>query len=147
MLTQKVITLISLLILATSLLLYGCQERERMAQAADAPVADVQSVTPPVPVDEPTVAPEATSHSSDWESGRKLYRLYCAACHGDEGEGIADVGSAVNTAEIAGRDSAELEQLINNGIVDTTMVPYAGVLDREAVRSLTIYLQHMSETP
>ncbi len=75
------------------------------------------------------------------EQGAVIYEENCAACHGEQGEGIQELGGP-NLADqiwLYGGGKAEVIQQISvpqQGV----MPPWIGRLDEETVKSLTIYV-------
>ncbi len=76
--------------------------------------------------------------------GNTLYEEQCVACHGEQGEGIAELG-APNLADqiwLYGETPEQIaEQIINprHGV----MPPWIGRLDQETIKILTVYVHSL----
>ena len=75
------------------------------------------------------------------EAGASIFAEQCAACHGEEGTGLAELGAPDLTDQIwlYGGSKAEIVAQIHDprhGV----MPPWAGRLDPETIKSLTIYV-------
>ncbi|MEM9627530.1 MAG: cytochrome-c oxidase, cbb3-type subunit III [Pseudomonadota bacterium] len=75
------------------------------------------------------------------EQGAVIYEENCAACHGEQGEGIVELG-APNLADqiwLYGGSEEEVIQQISNPQLGV-MPPWIGRLDEETIKSLTVYV-------
>ena len=78
---------------------------------------------------------------ADIEYGRSVYREQCAACHGEDGAGVAGVDLRGGRLRRAALDR-ELIQLIRNGIPGTGML--AIDLDTAEMTGIVAYLRNMT---
>ena len=75
------------------------------------------------------------------EEGRALFEENCAACHGEQGEGIQELGGP-NLADqiwLYGGSEAEVAQQISAPQLGV-MPPWINRLDEETIKSLTVYV-------
>lgn len=90
--------------------------------------------------------------------GRELYGQYCAACHGDFGEGginpanTNDIIAPISTSEyLKTRDDYTLTEIIAQGQPNFGMAPfsfaYGGLLDNEEIESLVAYIRSWEDDP
>ncbi len=80
-------------------------------------------------------------------SGRAEYDLHCAACHGDEGEGITAV-SLNNPEFLASAADAQIRIAITNGRRGTPMPAYRELLAEDAIDDLVALIRSwMREAP
>jgi cytochrome c oxidase cbb3-type subunit 3 len=75
------------------------------------------------------------------EQGSVIYEENCAACHGEQGEGIPELGAPNLSDQIwlYGGSETEVIQQISNPQLGV-MPPWVGRLDEETVKSLTVYV-------
>ena len=73
--------------------------------------------------------------------GRALYEENCAACHGEQGEGIQELGGPTLADQIwlYGGSEAEVIQQISAPQLGV-MPPWIDRLDEETIKSLTVYV-------
>lgn len=82
-------------------------------------------------------------------AGREIYRVYCAGCHGMEGNGAGAVGHLLwpeprnftDTAWMAKRSDAYLLDVIGRGKPGTAMLGYDGLLTAEEQALVLYYLK------
>jgi len=85
--------------------------------------------------------------------GRAHYELYCALCHGVEGEGnLSPRANALNNSDFLATASDEfLYMAITQGRPGTKMSPFGaaffGPLDNEMVQDLIAFIRHWSDDP
>jgi len=92
-----------------------------------------------------TVPPTQTSYLA----GREIYRLYCAGCHGMEGNGAGPVGHLLwpeprdftDTAWMRKRSDAYLLEVIGRGKPGTAMPGYDGLLTAREQALVLYYLK------
>jgi mono/diheme cytochrome c family protein len=75
----------------------------------------------------------------------ELYQTYCAACHGQQGEGT-NIAVALNTPDVRSRDHATLVQTISEGVPGTAMPAWQRVLEPQQIDELATYLQNWGGT-
>jgi putative heme-binding domain-containing protein len=87
--------------------------------------------------------------SADIEDGGRLYRAYCTACHGPDGNAIrgADLskGKFRRTSTPAGSES-ELVAIMEKGIPGTAMTPNESLNDFQAA-TIVAYLRSIAANP
>jgi mono/diheme cytochrome c family protein len=86
--------------------------------------------------------------TADLEAGKKIYSLYCAACHQNNGTGVAENGvrmAANYTLEDGplARSDEELLQIIQSGKTGNigSMPAWRGILSAEKQRDVLAYLR------
>ena len=81
---------------------------------------------------------------ADVAKGKKVYADNCAACHGDAGKGMPEVGAPNLTDKIwlYGSDEATLVETITNGRAGV-MPAWVGRLDPTTVKALTVYVHSL----
>jgi cytochrome c oxidase cbb3-type subunit 3 len=90
-----------------------------------------------------------TAAQLDLSVGEQIYRQYCVACHGDKGDGQTSVGRHLappprdftRSAEMATFTDADLGQAILRGVPGTAMAPWEGVLTKEDVRRVLLFIR------
>ena len=85
------------------------------------------------------------------ERGEELYADHCASCHGDEGEGIPNVGSVLNSKGfLEMRDDEALRAATHDGLPNTMMPAYAqakgGPLRDNQIEDLVAFMRDWEET-
>lgn len=86
---------------------------------------------------------------SSYLAGREIYRVYCAGCHGVEGNGAGAVGHLLwpeprdftDTAWMRKRSDAYLLEVIGRGKPGTAMMGYDGLLADEEQALVLYYLK------
>jgi cytochrome c oxidase cbb3-type subunit 3 len=81
---------------------------------------------------------------TDLAAGKKIFAENCAVCHGDDGKGKADLGSANLTDRIwlYGSDEATIIETITNGR-GGVMPAWSGRLDPITLKALTVYVHSL----
>ena len=69
-----------------------------------------------------------------------LYRTYCAACHGPDGEGLRALYPALTDSEYTDQKLTKLPCLIVNGAGKTVVMPAFPQLQIAEITNLIIYL-------
>jgi mono/diheme cytochrome c family protein len=69
-----------------------------------------------------------------------MYRTYCAACHGDNGQGTP-AAVALNTSAVREMQQSELEAIIRSGVPGTAMAGWQRVLTPQQTSELASYVQ------
>jgi cytochrome c oxidase cbb3-type subunit III len=91
----------------------------------------------------------------DVRVGEQIYRQHCVACHGEHGDGRTSVGAHLvppprdftRTREMAAIGDAELAQAIMHGVPGTAMAPWEGVLNKEDVRRVMLFIRRSFPRP
>jgi putative heme-binding domain-containing protein len=87
--------------------------------------------------------------AADIEDGGRLYRMYCTACHGPDGDTLpkADLsqGKFTRTATPAGTED-ELVKIMEKGIPGTAMGPLESINDFQAA-TIVAYLRSIAANP
>jgi mono/diheme cytochrome c family protein len=100
-------------------------------------------------------APGTTPAQLDVRVGEQIYRQHCVACHGEQGDGRTAVGAHLappprdftRTREMAAIGDAELAQAILHGVPGTAMAPWEGVLNKEDVRRVMLFIRRSFPRP
>jgi cytochrome c oxidase cbb3-type subunit 3 len=81
---------------------------------------------------------------ADLVKGKKIFADNCAACHGDAGKGMPEVGAPNLTDKIwlYGSDTASVENRINVG-GGGVMPAWADRLDANTIKALTVYVHSL----
>lgn len=90
-----------------------------------------------------------TTAQLDLRVGEQIYRQHCIACHGERGDGRTPLGQQLlppprdftRSAEMASVGDAELTQAISRGRQGTAMAAWDGVLNKEDVRRLILFIR------
>jgi len=94
--------------------------------------------------------PEGTTPAQlDMLVGQQIYRQQCVACHGENGDARTPLGQQLvprprdftNTREMAALSDDQLVHAIRRGVSGTAMAPWEGVLNREDVRRVALYIR------
>ncbi|NPA26891.1 MAG: c-type cytochrome [Chloroflexi bacterium] len=102
---------------------------------------DATATMPPTPSATTTTSSPATTPTAlDLEQAQSLYSLYCAVCHGPQGEGTA-AAPALNTERIQTMDPEALYRLIAEGVPRTAMQAWLGPLREDEIWALVALLQ------
>lgn len=102
---------------------------------------------------EPTEAPHVPPKRASYLAGREIYRVYCAGCHGMEGNGAGPVGHLLwpeprdftDTAWMSKRSEAYLLNVIRRGKPGTAMPGYDGLLPAEEQALVLYYLKFYTD--
>jgi cytochrome c oxidase cbb3-type subunit 3 len=85
-----------------------------------------------------------TDKAADLNAGAKVFADNCAACHGDKGQGMQDLG-APNLSDkiwLFGSDKATIVEGLNNGR-GGVMPTWHGRLDDTTIKALTLYVHSL----
>ncbi|NBJ13438.1 cytochrome-c oxidase, cbb3-type subunit III [Microvirga arsenatis] len=82
--------------------------------------------------------------SADLKAGAKVYADNCAACHGDKGQGMQELGAPNLTDKIwlFGSDKATIMEGLHNGR-GGVMPAWHGRLDDTTIKALTLYVHSL----
>src|SRR5574341_238743 len=102
----------------------------------------IRALTQPLPAG-------MTSAELDLRVGEQIYQQYCLACHGEKGDGQTQVGRHLappprdftRTADMASASDSDLGQAIMRGIPGTAMAPWEGVLSKDDVRRVVLFIR------
>jgi cytochrome c553 len=102
--------------------------------------AVLQTTAAPVsPTEEPTAAVPV---AGDATNGATVYATYCAACHGDQGQGTALAEEPLSSAEfLDSRSDDDLRQAIADGVPDTTMPSYSDELSTVDIADILAFFR------
>ncbi|MCB1538828.1 MAG: cytochrome-c oxidase, cbb3-type subunit III [Rhodospirillales bacterium] len=83
-------------------------------------------------------------HEADYAKGKDVFEANCTACHGPDGKGMRDMGSANLTDKIwlYGGDRQTIYQTVYNGR-GGVMPAWGERLDPETIKELTIYVHQL----
>jgi mono/diheme cytochrome c family protein len=81
--------------------------------------------------------------------GEQIYKQNCAGCHGDKGDGQTTIGRQImphprnftDPDEMANLGDKEIAQAISRGVAGSSMAPWEGVLNKEDIRRVTVYIR------
>lgn len=90
-----------------------------------------------------------TGADLDLRVGGQIYHQYCVACHGEKGDGQTALGKHLappprdftRTAQMASITDSDLGQAIMRGVPGTGMAPWEGVLNKEDVRRVVLFIR------
>jgi mono/diheme cytochrome c family protein len=85
----------------------------------------------------------------DVQVGDQIYHQQCVACHGENGDARTPLGQQLDphprdftkVEEMAALSDERLAKSILHGVSGTAMAPWEGVLNREDVRRVTLYIR------
>ena len=85
----------------------------------------------------------------DFLVGKEIYQRYCTGCHGEQGNGQTILGRQLlphpcdftSSVEMMSKDDQQLAQSIRRGIHRTAMAPWEGVLNKEDVRRVILFIR------
>lgn len=85
-----------------------------------------------------------TEKGVDLAAGAKIFAENCAACHGDQGQGMQEMGAPNLTDQIwlFGSDKAAIMEGLNNGR-GGVMPAWHGRLDDTTIKALTLYVHSL----
>jgi mono/diheme cytochrome c family protein len=115
------------------------------AQSSSRRRAEAAKMTNPVPVSDESI-----------DLGRRVYWSECVACHGELADGDSKMSysldpvppSLVDAETKYGNTDGEMFVVIRDGVKDTSMKPYAGLLTEPQMWSVINFLHSLaSQTP
>lgn len=85
----------------------------------------------------------------DFLVGKTIYQRYCVGCHGEQGNGQTVLGRQLlphprdftSPVDMESRDDQQLAHSIMRGIHGTAMAPWEGVLNKEDVRRVIVFVR------
>ena len=85
----------------------------------------------------------------DFLVGKQIYQLYCVGCHGERGNGQTVLGRQLrphprdftSPAEMKSKDDQQLAQSVVRGIHGTAMSPWEGLLNKDDVRRVIVFIR------
>jgi cytochrome c oxidase cbb3-type subunit 3 len=91
----------------------------------------------------------------DVRVGEQIYKQSCIACHGEEGNGHTALGGHLappprdftNAKDMASLGDSEMAQAILHGVAGTAMAPWEGVLNKDDVRRVMLYIRQSFPHP
>ena len=75
-------------------------------------------------------------------SGRKVYRQFCAVCHGPRGQG-SPLGKPLNAGEALALTDAEMFDAVSKGRPDEGMMAFGAGLSRAEIERVTEYVRKL----
>lgn len=80
------------------------------------------------------------------EAGRSVYAMYCAACHGDLGQGVIGP-NLTDSFWIHGKGQlADIAHVVATGVADKGMPPWEAVLKPEEFKGVTFFVASLKGT-
>ncbi len=80
---------------------------------------------------------------ADAEKGKEIYSNYCLSCHGENGDGLKNMGVDFSDPDFwTERTDEELREVIENG--KGTMPAWKGTLNSDDIDSVVMYLKSFS---
>ncbi len=95
----------------------------------------------PPPAPTPTPTPTPTPSAID---ANELYATNCAACHGENRQGVSGLGDAMIPEHLAHDSDAEIKETILDGIPDTAMPGFQDRLSSEEIDALLQLIKYTS---
>ncbi len=83
--------------------------------------------------------------AGDAETGRWMFRVFCAPCHGIRADGGRGPDLTLGTYNAGDRDE-DLAGVISRGVPGTEMPAYAGRINAEEIRRLVAYIRSVAHT-
>lgn len=104
-------------------------------------------------VSQPTVNTAPSRSTASLAKARPIYVNHCARCHGADGHGDPAMTVALKPPPRDFRErpwknpitAASIRNVIMNGIPETAMTPYLGLIPEEQAELLADYVLHLSE--
>jgi len=69
------------------------------------------------------------------ERGRRVFAMYCSACHGSYAEGAPGI-PALNTDQVRGYTDEQVQTIIREGVINTVMPAWGSVLSAEDIQGV-----------
>jgi mono/diheme cytochrome c family protein len=92
----------------------------------------------------PIAVPSSNPFSGDPDAileGNKLYFKWCAACHGENADGVSRFGAYAGNLTRFWRGYAEFIAIATRGRTDKMMPPWGGILDGIQLSKIGAYLE------
>ncbi|HSR53307.1 MAG TPA: c-type cytochrome [Acidobacteriota bacterium] len=77
--------------------------------------------------------------------GKRVFRLHCQLCHGEEGEHPDELFSLADNKWRHGDSLEDIEQNVAQGILGTAMLPFQGRLSEEDIKNVSRYVYSFIE--
>lgn len=90
--------------------------------------------------------PPLTQATKATEATRKLYASNCQACHGPDGKSPMKEMTFVGRAWKHGTKTADMIEVITDGVPGTVMMPFKGRLTEAQIRDLARYVRSLDKT-
>ena len=141
--------------LALLLCAVGCGEP---TTAPDAPAEEIPAASEAVPEPAPAPAVPVGNLRGDAASGRELYALYCATCHGQGGKGDGPAGQVIDPRPRDHTDATYMGTLTDRDVYrvieqggasvgkSPLMIAWGGVINEQGLRDLVAYVRSLSGT-
>ena len=145
-------------VIAGALLLACGDAGDRPAQPAEPPPAPPPAEPPP-PAAAETPPPAAEPAGDPVARGREVYQLYCASCHGPEGDGDGPVSAGLDPKPAKHSDGsymnalsdAHLEKVIKEGGASVgkspLMAPWGGTLSDTQLKDVIAFVRSLAVPP
>lgn len=123
-------------------------ETDKKARVSDMPAFGKDGVLKPTEIDDVAEFVLAlggkAKNATSAERGGKLFADNCAACHGDKGQGNAELGAPAlnNDIWLYGGDKASIAEAITNSRKGV-MPAWGKILDPVTIKQLTIYVHSL----
>ncbi|HED40026.1 MAG TPA: c-type cytochrome [Chromatiales bacterium] len=112
---------------------------------------DLDALSSATPFARHEIAPEVAGLTPQQRLGEQIFQANCAFCHGATATGRNWVGSFLqppprdltDAEAMAGMTHQRLTQVITEGLVDTTMPAWRGVLSREEIDAVAAYVMRV----
>ncbi len=117
-------------------------------RAGFVPPSAGQMVEPALP-EEKLLVGYKEAETAKFDKGKTVYTQSCASCHGEHGQGVANLGpNFTDNCYIHGGKLADLYTTIRNGVPTAApaMPAWGGQLKAEQIRDVTYYLRSLRGT-
>jgi mono/diheme cytochrome c family protein len=142
-------------------LLFACGDAGEPAQPSEPPPAQAPAETPPpAPAATPTTPPPAAEPAGDPVTrGNDVYQMYCASCHGPQGNGDGPVSAGLDPKPAKHSDGAymnalsdaHLEKVIKEGGASVgkspLMAPWGATLSDAQVKDVIAFVRSLASPP
>jgi cytochrome c553 len=78
------------------------------------------------------------------ERGRRVFTMYCSACHGSYGEGMPGIPS-LHTDQVRNYTDSQILTIVRNGVINTVMPAWGNVLPEEDIAGVLELVRHIDE--
>jgi mono/diheme cytochrome c family protein len=148
--------------IALALLALGCGEQSE-APAPEKPAADTPAqpaAKAPAPAEKPDTAPaESEVVEADPAAGKADYQIFCASCHGPNGDGDGPVAQALEPKPARHSDGNFMNSLEDKYLFKVIkfggasvgkspmMAPVGGSLSDQQIRNVIAFIRSLAEPP